>query len=51
MYLFLVRWVLVASRGLSPVMARAGYSLIVVCGLLIAAASLVKRELRACRLQ
>ena len=39
-YLWLC-WVFVAACGLSPVMASGGYSLVAVCGLLIAVVSLI----------
>ena len=41
--LFLAVWVLVASCGLSLVVVSGGYSLIEVCGVLIAVASLVAK--------
>ena len=41
-YIYLwLRWVFVASHGLSVVVASRSYSLVAVCRLLIAAASLV----------
>ena len=39
-YYFSLHWVLVAVRGLSLVAVSRGYSLVAVCGLLRAAASL-----------
>ena len=36
-----LRWVSIAARGLSLVAGSGSYSAVVVCGLLIAAASLV----------
>ena len=38
---FWLHWVFVAARGLSLVAESRGYSLVAVCGLLIAVASLV----------
>ena len=42
MYVFIwLHWVLVAARGLSPVAASRGYSLVVVCGFLGVMSSLI----------
>ena len=44
-YYFWLRWVLVLCAGFSPIAASGGYSLVVVCGLHVAAASPAKHRL------
>ena len=41
---FWLHWVFIATRGLSLVAASGGYSLVVVCGLFVAVASLVSEH-------
>ena len=43
LFIFWLRWVFVAVRGLSVVAASGGYFFVAVCGLLIAVASLCCR--------